>query len=671
MPTVQGAGKKEPTVQELTDENKRLRDLVTAKASHAPSWCGYLYKYRPYAAGLLHQPWELRFVVVSGCVLQYYKSERDTVFHPRGHINLAGTVLEVEGVKNRRFWTFGVADRSGLSLIRLSSESQEEADKWLLALERAGCERRELTPDARSRSPLRSADVRWEKRGSSPVPGSAPKANTPGVRNRYRGEAQREQLEASSSDSKAERSLMIASTPMHTAPRASLLSSERVAHQRHAGLINLGMVILIAANSRLIIENLLKYGIRFNLANYVRSALQPSGNLALLLCWPGLLACCLTAYAIECLGLLLVKREIKAADALVKKGMPRSEARRTARGSSLLLRTDTWMAALNLCNLTVELVGPCAVVLCTPPDPLSSFFLVFTAVVWWLKLVSYAHTNWDLRNARRFDQVRPGERGSGQGLEGCGDAPLQYPENLTLANLCYFVLVPTLCYQVNYPRNTRFRPRWLLRRLLELAIYMGLLLFITDQYIGPTIYNSLGPLQDMDWVRCVERLLKLALPTLYWWLVMFYLLFHVWLNILAEVTRFADREFYKDWWNATTIGEYWRTWNQPVHKWVLRHVYYPLNRHGVSKAAAGIVVFLISAFFHELLVGVPLHMLRAWAFLGIMGQVPMMYLTEALRKKVKNDQVGNIIFWISFCIIGQPLSLMLYYHEWAQAHKPV
>lgn len=27
------------------------------------------------------------------------------------------------------------------------------------------------------------------------------------------------------------------------------------------------------------------------------------------------------------------------------------------------------------------------------------------------------------------------------------------------------------------------------------------------------------------------------------------------LNIVAEVLRFGDREFYKDWWNATTIEE--------------------------------------------------------------------------------------------------------------------
>ena len=35
---------------------------------------------------------------------------------------------------------------------------------------------------------------------------------------------------------------------------------------------------------------------------------------------------------------------------------------------------------------------------------------------------------------------------------------------------------------------------------------------------------------------------------------------------------------------------------------------------------AGLAVFFISAVFHEILVGVPLHMLRLWAFWGLMAQ---------------------------------------------------
>ena len=51
-------------------------------------------------------------------------------------------------------------------------------------------------------------------------------------------------------------------------------------------------------------------------------------------------------------------------------------------------------------------------------------------------------------------------------------------------------------------------------------------------------------------------------------------------------------------------------------------------------------------------------------------QVPLMYLTEYLKRKVKSDQVGNFIFWVTFCVIGQPISIILYYHDWLLINRP-
>jgi|TARA_B110000305_G_C19138018_1_gene492065 hypothetical protein len=42
-----------------------------------------------------------------------------------------------------------------------------------------------------------------------------------------------------------------------------------------------------------------------------------------------------------------------------------------------------------------------------------------------------------------------------------------------------------------------------------------------------------------------NQLLQIAIPSLACWVLMFYGLFHLWLNILGEVTYFADRLFYK------------------------------------------------------------------------------------------------------------------------------
>ncbi|KDD76294.1 hypothetical protein H632_c280p1, partial [Helicosporidium sp. ATCC 50920] len=319
-----------------------------------------------------------------------------------------------------------------------------------------------------------------------------------------------------------------------------------------------------------------------------------------------------------------------------------------------------------LLTSAVQLV-PFSVIHYTESEPMPGFVLTFVAVVLWLKLVSYVHVNWDFRAARRAGEIRPGERGHEQQIPGVQEAVL-YPENVTLASLGYFLAAPTLCYQTAYPRSGRFRTRWLARRLAALFVLLTVMAFFVEQYIGPSIDSSLQPMQDMDWLRMAERVLKLSLPTLYLWLAMFVALFDIWLNVVGEITGFGDREFYKEWWNASTVGDYWRLWNMPVHKWMLRHVYFPCVRYGLNKFVAGLIVFFVSAVFHEVLVGVPLHMVRSWSFWGIMAQVPLMLVTEWLKKKLDSQRIGNAIFWISFCFLGQPLSIILYYHDYRKMH---
>ncbi len=78
-------------------------------------------------------------------------------------------------------------------------------------------------------------------------------------------------------------------------------------------------------------------------------------------------------------------------------------------------------------------------------------------------------------------------------------------------------------------------------------------------------------------------LLQLSLYSMNGAQVGFYAYFHLALNISAEITCFGDRVFYKDWWNAHDIEEYWRLWNVPAHAWIARHVYFPCLRRGFPK----------------------------------------------------------------------------------------
>jgi sterol O-acyltransferase len=57
----------------------------------------------------------------------------------------------------------------------------------------------------------------------------------------------------------------------------------------------------------------------------------------------------------------------------------------------------------------------------------------------------------------------------------------------------------------------------------------------------------------------VFSLLNCTLPGTLLLLVAFYAFLHCWLNAFAEMMRFADRMFYKDWWNSTNFSNYYRT----------------------------------------------------------------------------------------------------------------
>ena len=46
---------------------------------------------------------------------------------------------------------------------------------------------------------------------------------------------------------------------------------------------------------------------------------------------------------------------------------------------------------------------------------------------------------------------------------------VQYPDNLTISDIYYFICVPTLCYELNFPRTERIRKRFLFKRLFEVV----------------------------------------------------------------------------------------------------------------------------------------------------------------------------------------------------------
>ena len=70
---------------------------------------------------------------------------------------------------------------------------------------------------------------------------------------------------------------------------------------------------------------------------------------------------------------------------------------------------------------------------------------------------------------------------------------VQYPDNLSLKDIYFFWLAPTLCYELNFPRSGRIRKMFLLRRALEVLVGTNIALALAQQWIIPSVVNSLIP----------------------------------------------------------------------------------------------------------------------------------------------------------------------------------
>lgn len=163
---------------------------------------------------------------------------------------------------------------------------------------------------------------------------------------------------------------------------------------------------------------------------------------------------------------------------------------------------------------------------------------------------------------------------------------------------------PVLVYDAEYPRKPTRDIVYILRKCsITLLGILAAYIIHTDYVL---IYIQLGAQ-----ISFLELLLRSILPFLAVEIILFYVVFENITNVFAELTRFADRQFYDDWWNATTYEEFNRLWNKPVHNFLYRHVYLEaILRYGQSKNVAQLITFAFSAVLHEFLFAVIFRVIR-------------------------------------------------------------
>ncbi|MCJ1368602.1 hypothetical protein MMC16_007746 [Acarospora aff. strigata] len=445
---------------------------------------------------------------------------------------------------------------------------------------------------------------------------------------------------------------------VHSSARTSCLSHDSDAAPSFLGFRNLMVIVLIVMNLRLMVENFMKYGVLICIRchDYSRKDVVLGAILY------ALIPCHLfVAYIIE----LAAAQQAKGAMGRKKKHDASIQDTNQSEERKEFQLTWRIIAFAHTINATLCLLISTVMVYNYIYHPLIGTLCELHAVIVWLKNCSYAFTNRDLRHALLHPE-------SATNLPEIYSA-CPYPHNVSLGNIAYFWWAPTLVYQPVYPRSSHIRWTFVLKRMAEFA---GLSVFIwlaSAQYAAPVLRNSLDKIATLNITSIIERLMKLSTISMVIWLAGFFALFQSFLNALAEITRFGDREFYTDWWNSPSVGVYWRTWNKPVYHFMKRHIYSPLVGRGWSSYASSAIVFVFSGILHELLVGVPTHNIIGVAFIGMIVQLPLVQVTLPLEKmQGKNSKiVGNCIFWVSFCLVGQPLAALLYFFAWQAKYGSV
>ncbi|KAF2249026.1 hypothetical protein BU26DRAFT_519193 [Trematosphaeria pertusa] len=239
---------------------------------------------------------------------------------------------------------------------------------------------------------------------------------------------------------------------------------------------------------------------------------------------------------------------------------------------------------------------------------------------------------------------------------------VSYPENLTLSNYIDFIFCPTLCYELEYPRTAKMRWMELFYKTLAVFGCIFLLTITTEEFILPVLDESTIRLEAStgasDFALILgETIGRLLFPFMVAFLLVFLVIFEYILGAFAEITLFADRQFYSDWWNVCDWLEFSREWNKPVHHFFRRHVYSASRGH-MSRPVATAITFLISALAHELVMGCITRKFRGYGFFAMMLQMPIVVVQRS--KWIKGRTLlNNILFWCSM-ILGLSMMCALY-----------
>eukprot|EP00057_Strongylocentrotus_purpuratus_P032609 XP_788209.4 PREDICTED: sterol O-acyltransferase 1 [Strongylocentrotus purpuratus] len=164
----------------------------------------------------------------------------------------------------------------------------------------------------------------------------------------------------------------------------------------------------------------------------------------------------------------------------------------------------------------------------------------------------------------------------------------------------YFLFCPTLIYRDSYPRTAEIRWDVVRVNFLQVLGCLFYTFYLFDCFCIPLFKNFNEDLMTMK--SLARTVFTCMLPATLMLLLAFFAVLHSWFNAFAEMLRFADRQFYKDWWTCKNYSTYYRTWNIVVHDWLYTYIYRDCQLLGLGRLTSSLMVFAISAVVHEYII---------------------------------------------------------------------
>jgi MBOAT, membrane-bound O-acyltransferase family len=226
-----------------------------------------------------------------------------------------------------------------------------------------------------------------------------------------------------------------------------------------------------------------------------------------------------------------------------------------------------------------------------------------------------------------------------------------------LRNFLYFMIIPVLVYKKEYKMKKEASKKRIAKKSLEFIFYLFLFVFIMDQYSITSIYKIVD---SPNLFEVLDNGLSFIISTIFLFNIFFKICFNCAFEILSEITKF-DELTYEKWWNSKSAADFWERWNLPVHQFIKHHIYKPLLKKGISKDISTGTCFLLSGAIHELVIALTMKSISGMFFLAMLAQLPLIYVSSIVKKKYPRQ--ANMFFWLSFCVIGQPLMVLLIYRS--------